>query len=222
MRSSNLSQSLSRLVVSSLVVSLLFFQTIIAKASAVARTAAAAEITVFGPSDNGERPFVEVNGEQAFSGRTFFSNGTINTTDTNSATISLGRIGRLELAPSSSLVLSFDNGRIGGTLSKGSLTISNTDGVDVEINTPTDTVTNESGAASRFTVVATGSKAGVAVASGAVRANGARVAVKDDDDDDDDDDYWKIWATVGVVVGAVVLVVLLNNNDDDDVVSPVR
>jgi len=183
---------------------------------------AAAEIQVSGPSDNGEKPFVLVNGERAFNGRTFFSNGTVSTTDSSSATISLGKLGRIELAPSSSLTLSFSEGRISGVLSKGQVNVRNVEGVAVTIDTPNDSVKNEGTSASHFGVNVTDQGTGVAVKKGTVSYdNGARKASQDDDDDDDD--HWKTWAWIGVLAGAatvIILIVVLN--DDDDTVSPVR
>ena len=188
-----------------------------------AKGAAAAEVTVSGPRDGGERPSVMVNGERAFSGRTFFSDGTVSTTETSSATVSLGRLGRINLAPSSSLKLSFSEGSIAGILSQGSASVTNVDGVSVKITTPHDSITNEANGSSRFTVSVLGDRTGVAVESGTVRyGNGAKVASRQDDDDDDDD-AWKAWAAVALVAAAVVVVVLLvSDDDDDDTVSPVR
>lgn len=221
MKSSNLRLLFSRLTVFSLTISLLCVQTMIATASP---GASAAEITVTGPTDGGEKPFVVVNGERAFSGRTFFSSGTVATSETSSATVSLGKLGRVILAPSSSLSLSFSEGRIQGTLSKGNANITNLEGVSVKIDTPHDSVTTEGNAASRFTVSVLGNRTGVAVESGTVRYNnGAAIASKQDDDDDDDDDKaWWIWGTVAIVAAAVILVIVLNDDDDDEIVSPIR
>lgn len=222
MKSSGVSLVFSRLVVFSLAISLLCVQTMIASALPAA-SVAAAEVTVIGPREGGEKPFVLVNGERAFSGRTFFSNGTVSTTETSTATVSLGKLGRITISPSSSLSLSFSEGLISGTLSKGNVSVTNIDGVSVKIDTPHDSVTNEGTSASRFTVAVTGDQTGVAVESGTVRYNnGAEVASKQDDDDDDDDD-WKPWAVVGVIGGAIAAVVIIVAlSDDDEVVSPVR
>ncbi|HUR99300.1 MAG TPA: FecR domain-containing protein [Pyrinomonadaceae bacterium] len=190
-----------------------------------ARTVTAAEITVTGASHGTEKPFVLVNGEQAFSGRSFFSEGTVSTTETSSATLSLGRLGRVELAPASSLSLAFSDGRIVGTLSKGSVSVSNMEGVAVTINTPNDSVSNEGTSASRFTVAVQEGQTGVAVDHGIVHSsNGKVIGSKDDDDDDDDDDHWKPWATVAVIGGiiAAVVIIIAVSDDDDDTVSPVR
>lgn len=183
---------------------------------------AAAEITVSGPREGSERAFVVVNGERAFSGRSFISDGTIATTETSSATVSLGKLGRVELAPSSSLTLSFSENRITGQLSKGTISVSNTEGVAVSVNTPHDVVANEGNSASRFTISVVGERTGVAVQSGNVSHNGQVAARQDDDDPNDDDDYWKIWAWVGVIGGVVATILIVRALDDEDDVSPVR
>jgi len=225
MQSSNISRSFSRVLVFTLSISLMCVQTLVA-AALPAKGIAAAEITVKGPRNGGEKPFVVVNGERAFNGRTFFSNGTISTTETSSATVSLGKLGRINLAPSSSLSLTFAEGQIEGELSNGTATFSNTEGVSVKMNTPHDSVKNEGTSSSRFSVTVMGGQTGVAVESGTVRYhNGTALTSKqDDDDDDDDDDDWKGWAAVAAIGGAIAVVVIIIalSDDDDDTVSPVR
>ena len=213
----------SRSVVFSLMVSLMGFQTTMAFAVSD-RGVAAAEIIVTGQSRSGEKPFVEVNGERAFSGRTFFSNGTVSTNEFNSATISLGKLGRIILSPSSSLTLSFSEGRIAGVLSKGNVSVSNMEGVSVTIDTPGESLKNEGTSASRFAVAVTDAGTGVAVESGTVLNKAGLPVKQDDDDDDDDDDHWKAWAWVAVIAGTVTAIVLIATlgDDDDDIVSPVR
>ncbi|MEO8572448.1 MAG: hypothetical protein ABI481_00640 [Pyrinomonadaceae bacterium] len=189
-----------------------------------ARGVTAAEITVSGPREGGEKPFVMVNGERAFSGRSFFSDGAVSTTDTSSATFSLGKLGRIELAPASSLSLSFSEGRIVGALSKGSLTVSNMDGVAVTIDTPSDSVSNEGTSSSQFTVAVIGNQTGLAVEHGTVRSQDGKAVSSKKDDDDDDDDSWRPWATVAVIGGiiAAVVIIIALSDDDDNTVSPVR
>ncbi len=221
MKSSKLSLVFSRLTVISLSISLLCVQTMVAIASP-ANSTASAEITVSGPRDSGEKAFVVVNGERAFSGRTFISDGTIVTTETSSATISFGKLGRIELAPASSLSLSFSNDQIAARLSTGRISVSNTDGVSVTVNTPHDLVANQGNSASRFTVSVIGERTGVAVESGNVSHNGQTAAKQDDDDPNDDDDYWKAWAWVAVIGGVIGTILIVRALDDEDDVSPVR
>lgn len=220
MKSSNPSLAFSRLIVFSITISVLFVQTMVALALP-ARGMGGAEITVTGPRDGGEKPFVLVNGERALNGRTFFTDGTISTTETSSAMIDLGKLGRIVLAPSSSLSLGFSEGRIAGRLSTGNATVSNMDGVSVKIDTPHDSVTNEGNAPSRFSVTVLGGQTSVAVENGTVRyGNGAKIASKQTNDDDD----WEGWASVAVIAGiiAVVVIIIATSDDDDDTVSPVR
>ena len=222
MKNSNVGLMFSRFFVFSLLLSLLTYQTTTAF-TLPARGAAAAEIMVTGQADAGEKPFVVVNGERAFNGRTFFSNGTIATTETSSATINLGKLGRVKLAPSSSLTLSFSDGSITGVLSKGQVSISNVEGVSVKIDTPNDSIKNDGNSESQFAVAVAGDKLAVNVVKGTV-TNSSGKAIQDDDDDDDDDDHWKAWAWTAVIVGAVVTIILIVTlgDDDDDTVSPVR
>ena len=223
MTSSNFRSFFSRVVAFSLVVSFMCVQATISFASS-ATSVTSAELTVTGQAARGEKPYVLVNGEEAFSGRTFFSDRTVATTETTSATIRLGRLGRIELAPSSSLNLEFSEGRIAGVLTSGSVSVTSAEGVSVKIDTPDDSVTSKGNSPSKFTVAVLDGRTGVVVASGAVtNSKGSELKAQDDDDDDDDD--WKTAAAwIAVIGGAVVAVVLIATlgDDDDDTVSPVR
>src|ERR1044072_1598524 len=66
---------------------------------------------------------VTVNGETAQTGRSIFSASTITTPENTTATINLGRTGKVELAPNSSLTVNFDQNSISGNLTAGSVTV---------------------------------------------------------------------------------------------------
>lgn len=85
----------------------------------------AGELKVTGKNFNGETPSVNVNGEAAKSGRSVFSTSTIATPDEASAVIDLGKIGAIQLAPKTNLVLSFTEKGISGDLLAGSVTVLN-------------------------------------------------------------------------------------------------
>jgi len=90
----------------------------------------AGEILVTGNSASGQTSSVKVNGELAQSGRSIFSASTIATPENAGAVISLGRIGKIELAPNTTLALSFSEKGISGDLSTGRVTVLNAaDGV---------------------------------------------------------------------------------------------
>lgn len=83
----------------------------------------AGELVVAGQNVNGEAPSVIVNGEPAKSGRSVFSASTIATPDNTSAIINLGKIGKIQLAPKTNLILSFNEKGISGDLLSGKLTV---------------------------------------------------------------------------------------------------
>ncbi len=85
----------------------------------------AGEILVNSTSANGQNSFVKVNGETAQSGRSIFSSSTIATPENAGAIISLGKLGKIELAPNTILALSFDEKGISGNLAEGRVTILN-------------------------------------------------------------------------------------------------
>jgi hypothetical protein len=108
-------------------------------ALAAPRNSAAGEIIVSGRSTNGVEPLVTLNGERAFSGRTFFESGVITTSETASATIKLGKLGYINLAPNSALSLSFNENTISGKIISGDVKIFNNEGVTVNVeNLPDD------------------------------------------------------------------------------------
>lgn len=83
----------------------------------------AGELTVSGKNINGATPFVKVNGETAQNGRSIFSSSTIATPTDANAIINLGKIGKIELAPNTTLSLSFDENGINGELLAGKVTV---------------------------------------------------------------------------------------------------
>lgn len=94
----------------------------------------AGELSVSGKNINGEAPFVKVNGEAAQSGRSVFSSSTIVTPDGASAVINLGKVGEIELAPNTTLALSFDDKTISGDLLAGRVSVLNAiDGVNIKM-----------------------------------------------------------------------------------------
>lgn len=157
------------------------------------------EITVSGQNTDGNAPSVLLNGENAFTGRTFFSNGTIVTSEAVTSTVKLGKLGYVVLSPNTNLTLSFDEKTISGTLAAGNAKVFNAEGVNVKIQS-LGNATN--------TVAPVGQ-------------------AQDDDDDDDDGGFFGGNATgpilvfAGIVAAAVILVAL-NDDDKQATTSPVR
>ena len=151
------------------------------------------EITVSG---NGGTPFVVLNGENAFTGRTFFSNGTIATPENTTSTVKLGKLGYITMSPNTTLSLSFDEKTISGTLSAGDIKVFNADGVDVKIQNFNNAL--------------------------AVPMNKGQ----DDDDDKGILGGSAVGPVIvfGGIVAAAVILVLVHNRDNDGVtvVSPIR
>jgi hypothetical protein len=162
----------------------------------------AGELTVSG---NGEAPFVLVNGDAARSGRSIFSDSTITTSEATGAIVNLGKLGKVELAPSTVLTLTFDDAGVSGNLTSGMVSVFGTTN-KVAINTLDGNTVNLSAGQS---VAATGK-------------------VQDDDDDDDDGGAaWWIWAGVFGGAAAGILWAALSDDDLDlgdsgTVISPTR
>ncbi|MCY7376455.1 MAG: hypothetical protein LH472_10845 [Pyrinomonadaceae bacterium] len=150
------------------------------------------EITVSGNKTNS---FVLLNGESAFTGRTFFSNGTIATPENVTSTVKLGKAGYITMSPNTTLSLSFDEKTISGTVSAGNIEVFNADGVEVNIKNADN---------SNVSVVP---------------MNNAR----QDDDDGVFGGNSAVGPVIvfGAIVAAAIILVAVNN-DDNNVVSPIR
>lgn len=164
----------------------------------------AGELTVSGKHVNGESPFVLVNGETARSGRSVFSGSTITTPETASAVMNLGKFGRIELAPATSLTLTFDEKGIFGDLTSGKVTVL--------------------GANDSVAIKTLNGKTVQLAAGQSVSASGK---AQDDDDDDDGSGAWWVWAAV--FGGAAVVLVWTALSDGEiqigsggTVISPIR
>jgi ferric-dicitrate binding protein FerR (iron transport regulator) len=95
---------------------------------------------------------VTVNGEKALSGGTLFSDSIITTAEKSNATVNLSKLGRVELAPTSSLKLSFNEKSITGLLDNGSAQVSTLVGVAVSFTTKDGVVLVDGSQATSFTV----------------------------------------------------------------------
>lgn len=95
---------------------------------------------------------VTVNGQNAVSNSTLVSGSTIATAGNSSATISLGKAGRIEMAADSNLTLKFTDNSIVGILSAGKAKVSNAAGVATTMTTKDATVIADAGQANSFAV----------------------------------------------------------------------
>ena len=95
---------------------------------------------------------VSVNGQTAVSNSTVVSGSTIVTGSNSSATVSLGKNGRVELLSDTTLTLKFTDNSIVGMLSAGKVRVSNAAGIGTTFTTKTATVIADTGQANTFTV----------------------------------------------------------------------
>ncbi len=134
---------------------------------------------------------VTVNGEVVKSGRTIFTSSTITTPENSSAIVNVNKIGKVKIAPNSTLQVSFDENGIKGDLLKGKVTTLDTNKV-VNIKTPNGEIAQLN--------------AGESIVSSA----------QDEDDDDDGGSAWWIWAIVfgGAAAGILIAASTDNNRVD--------
>ncbi len=95
---------------------------------------------------------VTVNGQNAVSNSSVVSGSTITTGANSTATISLGKVGRVEISPDSSIMLKFNENSITGVLSAGDVRVSNSIGIAATITTKDAAVIADAGQANNFEV----------------------------------------------------------------------
>ncbi len=78
---------------------------------------------------------VTVNGASAISGATIFSDSTITTAQGSSAVVSLGKLGRVEILPNSSIKLSFNESGVTAMLDAGRVRLSTSSGTNASVMT---------------------------------------------------------------------------------------
>ncbi len=182
------------------------------------KDSAMGEISVSGNSD-GNGSFVLLNGEKAYNGRTFISNGTIETKEAG-ATVKLGNLGMVSLTPNTTLSLNISDNNISGNLSNGKIKVFNKKGVKVDIETADSKISNDGIAKSVFNVDLTSGLTQATADSGNVFAgigeNRTVVTPKqDDNDDDDDNDVLALFLIFAGIVGGVTYLVLRDRNDSE-------
>ena len=186
---------------------------------------------------------VTVNGQKVVSGGTVFSDSTISTAAQSNASVSISKVGRVELAPNSNLRLSFAENSITAMLETGSAQVSTLAGTTVNLTTKDGTVVVDGTQPTSFTVSASRGRTSVATLSGVAqfKAGGtvkqiaagesasAGIPTPQTDDDDDDMSGGALAVLLLAVGGAVagVLYAMMHDNDlnfggDITVVSPTK
>lgn len=153
-----------------------------------------------------ETSFVKVNGEAAQNGRSIFSSSTIATPEATAAIINLGKLGKIELAPDTTLALSFDENVISGNLLAGRMTVLNA----------SDTVNIKT---------LDGTTAQLKAGESAVATTGK---AQDDDAVSDGGSAWIAWALIlGGAAAGIIIAARSDNNrialgGNTTIVSPTR
>jgi hypothetical protein len=161
------------------------------------------ELTVSGKTVGAEAPVVTVNGEVVQSGRAIFSNSTVATTENSTAIINVGKAGKVELAPGTTLSVSFDEKGLTGALLAGTVTALSADNVSIKLPNGSISKLNagETASANQQTQTQTSSGGGAA--------------------------WWVFAAVLGGAAAAIIIAATSDNNDinlggGSTVVSPTR
>ena len=118
---------------------------------------------------------VTVNGQRVISGGTLFSDSAIATSDLSNATVSISKLGRLQLAPNTSMRLTFTDNAITGILESGGAQVSTLAGVSVNFATKDGAVVVDGSEATSFNVTTKNGATVVATEAGLaeLRSGGA-------------------------------------------------
>lgn len=111
---------------------------------------------------------VKVDGKPAATGDIFNSSSTATTAKGSSAVVSLGKLGRVEVLPSSNMKLSFSSASITGWLRSGGASILKAEGVAANFSTTEGEIIANSLAAAEFTIDRECDNTTVSVRSGEV------------------------------------------------------
>ena len=111
---------------------------------------------------------VTVNGTNAISGATVFSDSTVTTAKGSSAVVSLGKLGRVEIYPDTTMKLTFTDNSITVMLEAGRVRVSSSSGVNATTTTSDGTVTSKDEKKNEFIVDVTCGNTFVAVLHGRV------------------------------------------------------
>jgi hypothetical protein len=121
---------------------------------------------------------VMINGTQAISGATIFSDSQIKTARNSGATISLGKLGRVQLGPESEMTLRFTEGNVGGNLTAGRAIVSAPAGISINVATAEGIATADGKQAATLTIdVTCGNTRVAATRSAAKVTSGSKVEV---------------------------------------------
>jgi ferric-dicitrate binding protein FerR (iron transport regulator) len=113
-------------------------------------------------------PAVTVNGTNAISGATVFSDSTVTTAKGSSAVVSLGKLGRVEVFPDTTVKLTFTNSTITATLEAGRVRVSSSSGVTTTVTTSDGQVVTTGSRINEFTVDVSCGNTFVSVKKGSV------------------------------------------------------
>ena len=172
---------------------------------------------------------VTVNGQKMISGGTLFSDSAIVTADQSSAVVSISKLGRVELAPNSSLRVSFVDHSLTAMLETGSANVSTLAGISVNLTTKDGAVLVDGSQATSFTVNAMRGRTSIATESGLaqLRAGGtlkqiaagesatAGTPTPDDKDDDGGMSGGALAVLLLAVGGAVAAVIFATTHNND-------
>ena len=185
------------------------------------------ELTVSGASIDGDVPFVSVNGERAFTGRTIQSATTITTPSTSSATISLGKLGRVEVAPDSNFVLNFNEKGISGNLISCKIRVIGNDDSENSIQTKDSLIVADKTGEKAYTVNAADNATTVTSENGAIAFNSkgksstvqtGQTKTSGQDTDDNDGDIVPgsvvLYSIIFGAAAAVLIYVAVTNNNE--------
>jgi ferric-dicitrate binding protein FerR (iron transport regulator) len=177
---------------------------------------------------------VLIDGTDAVGGTSFFSGSEVSTEEGSRAVLGLGRSGRAELLPRSSLVLDFGDDGVSGSLGAGGVRISKPDGVSATVATGDGSVAAGPAGPAVFTVRYDEGRTSLETQAGEVRlrlkgremtvAAGERYAEGQDAPSAANGLTGKkkagIFLAIGGVVALIAIILTGTHNDNDVILNP--
>lgn len=180
------------------------------------------ELTVSGASLESETAFVTVDGERAATGRSVLSSSNLTTTNVG-AVVSLGKAGRIEIAPNSSLNLEFTENSINANLTAGRVKVFNAAGVEAKVTTKDDAVTGSANENGLFTVDVNSGATKVLAESGTITRKSGQTTTQDPDGGLNLSST-EVLIPVAILAGivAVSVIYVITKDEEELTISPTR
>lgn len=135
-------------------------------------TATPARLSVMGKGAGGAPPFITVNGANSANESSLMSPASISVPADTTAIVNLGKAGQIELAPGTTINLTFTDNAVTVDLSGGRLRVSSSASADFNVKTADGIIVNDRSGDAVFVAEIVGGATGVNTETGIAKVNG--------------------------------------------------